>query len=1121
MLRPFLLIGIGGSGGKTLRVVREDLVRRMAQLGWTGDLPQAWQFLHIDVPTHADGNDPDLPAQLPLRQYQGLVAPGLTYRTIDSALAGVGRTAMGDAMGGWRPDPNKVNVPVDKGAGQFRTLGRMITIAGLDRIQDSLAAARRALTGAEVVGELQRATRLVGGDTLPTTPAPVVVVVSSIAGGSGAGAVIDVCDAVRSLGDSWASESVGFLYAPDVFDYLPEEQRKGVRPNALASLSEILSGYWNTSGASEETATLLSQQGVQLGAANRLGPRYPFLVGNRNEHVAFGTQNDIYRAMGRSIAAWVASPGLQDRMVGYTQGNWSQAAGVTDNLPLRSTGTETPFSALGSSRVGLGRDRFQDYASEALAHETVELALRRHEKLRLPNDDRIPRKLVADVANTRFGSFLVQSGLDERGEDKNDIINALRAPSFEEAKDKLRLAVTSKISTEIPARGLSPQQVRQRIVSELQAREGTFQDEQQLGRQEQARGWVIRIQELLTRRAALSVAIDGAPVTVELLGKLATELGQVRDELRGEAARLRRWAAGIEQEVATILERGGAELLLATTPTVALGVRRGVEVLEWDAESQVRELAAALIPDLVDNVVEPLALAIRHAAAALTQEEVAHVGGRPSDIAMWPSEDRVPQRLLPAANEFLLEAPSEYPQLLSTLVQRTVSAQDAGGARRESVMQILLGTDDFESGPQQMVSRTTDWVPLDHNLHTGTAATPTRAAFDVALSGNDLLSRAQTWVTQPGTPMGTFTAQGLKNYLDPAAADPEEHANRLNRFEGQFIAALNAAAPLVSINTGVLVQVHGEHAAPSNTFFTEIPLPANSPGRELVKRVLQGKGTWSNDVEKILGDGDASSIDIFSVLGTPYEPVVFDSLMRPIASEWGAKNKTPDMRSEFWRWRRARPLTEFLPMSPAIRKAMIRGWFTAGLLGQLEIDDAPATVFVPSETGGAGSSRPFPNPLLAPDTPQAHQFLPVVLTSILLAMVAVNTQSSLEPLKPYARLRDLGRSGRGGEFDTYESPAAELEEWILAGTVLAGAPTPPMSSGTTVDDWEKRQMMVEQRLEELQASYTELFLTVERRKDVFDVPGAYELRSDIAEAFGDLLRVVRGLEPVSAKVRFN
>src|SRR4051812_26010780 len=131
MLRPFMLIGVGGSGGKTLRVTREDLLRRLSQAGWQGDLPRAWQVLHIYVPTTADGSDLDLPPQLPDRDYQGLVAPGLTYRNIDSALAGSGRTEMGDALAGWRPDPNKVSVPVDKGAGQYRTIGRMITVANL------------------------------------------------------------------------------------------------------------------------------------------------------------------------------------------------------------------------------------------------------------------------------------------------------------------------------------------------------------------------------------------------------------------------------------------------------------------------------------------------------------------------------------------------------------------------------------------------------------------------------------------------------------------------------------------------------------------------------------------------------------------------------------------------------------------------------------------------------------------------------------------------------------------------------------------------------------------------------------------------------------------------------
>src|SRR5690554_1594047 len=157
MLRPFLLIGVGGSGGKTLRVIRDDLKRRLQQAGWEGDLPRAWQFLHVDVPTVADGNDPDLPEQLPERQYQGLVGTGIDYRTIDQAMTSTGGAHLKDALGGWRPDPNRVNIPASKGAGQFRALGRVITVGNLNRVYDALQTARRHLTGAEVIGELQRA----------------------------------------------------------------------------------------------------------------------------------------------------------------------------------------------------------------------------------------------------------------------------------------------------------------------------------------------------------------------------------------------------------------------------------------------------------------------------------------------------------------------------------------------------------------------------------------------------------------------------------------------------------------------------------------------------------------------------------------------------------------------------------------------------------------------------------------------------------------------------------------------------------------------------------------------------------------------------------------------------
>ncbi len=82
MLSPFLLIGVGGSGGKTLRTARADLERQLNDVGWTESFPDAWQFVHIDVPTKPDGMDPGLPGALPAGSYQGLVAAGVNYKVL-------------------------------------------------------------------------------------------------------------------------------------------------------------------------------------------------------------------------------------------------------------------------------------------------------------------------------------------------------------------------------------------------------------------------------------------------------------------------------------------------------------------------------------------------------------------------------------------------------------------------------------------------------------------------------------------------------------------------------------------------------------------------------------------------------------------------------------------------------------------------------------------------------------------------------------------------------------------------------------------------------------------------------------------------------------------------------
>src|SRR3954468_3792179 len=93
MLQPFLLVGVGGSGGKTLRGIRHSLELRLQQIGWDRGLPKSWQMLHVDTPLVQDGVDYVMPF-LPAESYLGLVASGAFYEGIHASVVHGDRVSM-------------------------------------------------------------------------------------------------------------------------------------------------------------------------------------------------------------------------------------------------------------------------------------------------------------------------------------------------------------------------------------------------------------------------------------------------------------------------------------------------------------------------------------------------------------------------------------------------------------------------------------------------------------------------------------------------------------------------------------------------------------------------------------------------------------------------------------------------------------------------------------------------------------------------------------------------------------------------------------------------------------------------------------------------------------------
>ena len=60
MLKPYLFVGLGGSGGKTLQYLKHFLQTRLDQVDYQGEFPKGWKFIWFDVPTSQDLLDSDL-----------------------------------------------------------------------------------------------------------------------------------------------------------------------------------------------------------------------------------------------------------------------------------------------------------------------------------------------------------------------------------------------------------------------------------------------------------------------------------------------------------------------------------------------------------------------------------------------------------------------------------------------------------------------------------------------------------------------------------------------------------------------------------------------------------------------------------------------------------------------------------------------------------------------------------------------------------------------------------------------------------------------------------------------------------------------------------------------------
>ena len=327
MIRPLLLIGVGGAGGKTIRAMKQELNRILESSGYTEGLPDAWQFLHIDT-LHGGGGFPA--PMLPADEFHCVVPSGARYEDILGSIAArCSQEEQQIVLAGWGfPTPNIWDVENDPqilaGKARYeqnkRAPNRLLLLADstktLQKLKTSISMMQSPTAGAELasVGKALGVQRQ-GSD-------PRVIIVSSLAGGSGSAMFMDVAEILkRATSQSWANAAVSFLYAPEVFDSFGS-RNVGLSRNALGAFNELIASRWV--GLSAHTELLYQKMGLvasntswktEFGCRENVlisAPQGPFAHTDLRD---LGFSGDgVFLAVGQGLAAAVSNDEISDFM---------------------------------------------------------------------------------------------------------------------------------------------------------------------------------------------------------------------------------------------------------------------------------------------------------------------------------------------------------------------------------------------------------------------------------------------------------------------------------------------------------------------------------------------------------------------------------------------------------------------------------------------------------------------------------------------------------------------------------------------------------------------------------------------------------------------------------------
>jgi hypothetical protein len=1154
MLKPLLIIGLGGSGGKTIRAMKQSLNRTLESVRYTGGLPAAWQFLQID--TTVDGIDFPAP-MLPPDEIHTVVPNGANFDEVLASITGKGNMEEQHRMlTGWGIPYSAISIK--DGAGQTRAIGRQVGVADSAKTLQAIVGSIAKMSAPTAYSELaELATKL--GAKAPNA-VPQAFIISSIAGGSGAGMFMDVAELLkRATPKPWGQEAISFLYTAEVFNSLGSSGAN-VSKNSLGAMNELIASKWVS--VSERSDLLYQKLGLVPGntSGNQgYGCKGNILVGASNKtgvNIAQGVDgagmDEVFLTIGEALAGAVSNDNISEFLFQQAFVNITQTRSAIDVSGLAPGNPQNPTLAaagIGFGQLTLGADRIVDYVADALTKSQVEMLLWPELNPTLLSQGKSKVELINEAADKLWANFLLESGVDERGS-QDQILDALRSP---ESKTSVKQFVNGMIKKVVSKDAIPVRKFANDLSGEWATSVENFLISEKKQISDNAKNWVPSVQESFRDLIARELMRNGFEVVTNLISRLETELkDNVIHELLQHHNDDAEKVKGFNDQVLAKGIIDGAEGLSGVNlqngqflEKVSLTLNRK---LESYINSHVNAFAASLVQDMLMFFIVPLKEQLANARFKLQTEQRATItasGSKNSylDFPDWGS-GIVPERYKPRTIERILIDVSEYESTYELYASR-----DSEGVApyKKSIGSSLLGKKmnppQGDPNPQTLVTESSPWITSVRDAQRDEGAPVTKVVWTFHTDLEELSQRNHKWLKHEDSAFGQFTNKSIREFVGAVGESPETISARELKFVREYSAMLGLAQPLVLLNPNALQHIlsakDGGNASGIMLKSSRIPFAISSNVGQACTLVLQQNGFNPADpsFEQDWFSASANDTSMFAAATTQASlPAwAFASLTQPILAQVALSKNDADTWIQFWEGRRSRPLIECIPFETEMRRSIITGWFIATLFGMRNIGSIAEgrTVTLWNPTLQVPGLSTFPSPLLNShheDLSRDTWVLPQLLVSAGIALAEFGFTGKAESINGYRLLKYLGRevttsldkrdkwdaNGAGDMLPNgLRSKSTYLRDWVASGVLPSSELKLSKTLEKIVSLNPDRGEALKEYVEKIASEYKGIWDKF-AKSEWHMLPETWELKEDIDFALRDISNYVQNLEVTTA-----